>query len=518
MGPYLRRPREKGETMKQTTRQDKPDLILILVPLLLVAGMCLIFFIWPQSATNTIGLIRRFLDHYFSAWYCLVGVGFFLCSMALAFSKIGSIRLGDSTKKPMSSFRWGCMVFTSTMAADIVFYALCEWALYIDDPFVASHGDVQTWGATFPLFHWGPIAWSFYLVLAAAFGFMLYVRGRSTRRMSEACRPILGRHVDRGWGKLIDLLSIFALLAGTATTFSLSVPLLSSALGEIFGVSTGMATAILVLAGICTVYSLAVCLGMDAISRLSTICVWLFFALLAYVGLGGGKFIYILETGITAIGNLAQNFIGMSTQMDPLRETAFPQNWTMYYWAYWMVWCVATPFFIGQISAGKTVRQVILGGYAWGLAGTWLAFIVLGNYGMGLQLMDGMDISGSISAGEAISVVILEILRSLPFSKVVMILLVLSMVAFYATTFDALTLVAASYCCKSLGPEDLPTRKLRLFWAVMLILFPIALMFSEGTMNNLQSVSLIAALPISLVLLLIAASFIKDSRAYLRGK
>ena len=52
----------------------------------------------------------------------------------------------------------------------------------------------------------------------------------------------------------------------------------------------------------------------------------------------------------------------------------------------------------------------------------------------------------------------------------------------------------------------------------MLILFPIALMFSEGTMNNLQSVSLIAALPISLVLLLIAASFIKDSRAYLRGK
>lgn len=504
--------------MKQKTSQNKPDLVLILVPLLLVAGMCLIFFIWPQSATNTVGLIRSVLDHYFSAWYGLVGIGFFLCSMALAFSRIGKIRLGNASKQSMSSFRWGCMVFTSTMAADIVFYALCEWALYIDDPFITSHGDVQTWGATYPLFHWGPIAWSFYLVLAAAFGFMLYVRGRSTRRMSEACRPILGKYVDRGWGKLIDLLSIFALLAGTATTFSLSVPLLSSALGEIFGISAGMAMSILVLVGICVVYSLAVCLGMSAISRLSTICVWLFFALLAYVGLGGGKLIYIVETGITAIGNLAQNFIGMSTQMDPLRETSFPQNWTMYYWAYWMVWCVATPFFIGQISAGKTVRQVILGGYAWGLAGTWLAFIILGNYGMGLQLMDGMNISGAISAGEAISVVILDILRSLPFAKVAMILLVLSMVAFYATTFDALTLVAASYCCRTLGPDDLPTRKLRLFWAVMLILFPIALMFSEGTMNNLQSVSLIAALPISLVLLLIAASFIKDSRAYLNGK
>lgn len=503
--------------MKQEIRRDKPDLALILIPLLLVAGLCLIFFIWPQGATNTIGLIRGVLDNYFSSWYCLVGVGFFVCSLALAFSKIGSIRLGGEKQKTMSSFRWGCMVFTSTMAADIVFYALCEWALYLDDPFVAAHGDLQTWGATYPLFHWGPIAWSFYLVLAAAFGFMLYVRGRSTRRMSEACRPILGRRVDGGWGRVIDLLSIFALLAGTATTFSLSVPLLSSAIAEIFGISTGMVLSILILVCICAVYSLAVWLGMDAISRLSTVCVWMFFALLAYVGLGGGKLIYILETGITAIGNLAQNFIGMSTQMDPLRQTSFPQNWTMFYWAYWMVWCVATPFFIGQISGGKTVRQVILGGYAWGLAGTWLAFIVLGNYGMGLQLMDGANISGAITAGEAVSAVILGILRSLPFSKLAMGLLVLSMMAFYATTFDALTLVAASYCCKTLGPDDLPSRNLRLFWAVMLILLPIALMFSEGTMNNLQSVSLIAALPISIVLILIAASFIKDSRAYLNG-
>ncbi len=504
--------------MKQEVRQDKPDLVLILVPLLLVVALCLIFFIWPQSATNTIGLIRSVLDNYFSSWYCLVGTGFFVCSLALAFSRIGKIRLGDKKKESMSNFRWGCLVFTSTMAADIVFYALCEWALYIDDPFITAHGDVQTWGATYPLFHWGPIAWSFYLVLAAAFGFMLYVRGRSTRRMSEACRPILGKRVDGGWGKVIDLLSIFALLAGTATTFSLSVPLLSSTLAEIFGINTSMVLAILVLVGICVIYSLAVWLGMGAISRLSTICVWLFFALLAYVGFGGGRLIYILETGITAVGNLVQNFIGMSTQMDPLRETAFPQNWTMYYWAYWMVWCVATPFFIGQISAGKTVRQVILGGYAWGLAGTWLAFIVLGNYGMSLQLIDGMDISGAITAGEYISEVILNILRTLPFPKIVMLLLVFSMITFYATTFDALTLVAASYCCKTLGSDDLPSRNLRLFWAVMLILLPIALMFSEGTMNNLQSVSLIAALPVSFVLILIAASFIKDSRSYLNGK
>ena len=106
-------------------------------------------------------------------------------------------------------------------------------------------------------------------------------------------------------------------------------------------------------------------LGMDAVSKLAAICTYLFFALLGYFLFFGGETVYILETGFSAIGNLVQNFIGMSTWLDPLRETSFPQKWTIYYWSYWMVWCVATPFFIGSISKGRTVKNTVLGGYAW---------------------------------------------------------------------------------------------------------------------------------------------------------
>ena len=55
-----------------------------------------------------------------------------------------------------------------------------------------------------------------------------------------------------------------------------------------------------------------------------------------------------------------KNFFELSTFTDPERTTSFPQNYTIYYWAYWMVWCVAAPFFIGNISRGRTVRQTIL--------------------------------------------------------------------------------------------------------------------------------------------------------------
>ena len=46
-------------------------------------------------------------------------------------------------------------------------------------------------------------------------------------------------------------------------------------------------------------------------------------------------------------------------------------------------------------------------------------------------------------------------------------------------------------------------------------LLPIALIFSESSMNNIQSVSIIAAFPVGMVIILIIASFIKDARKYI---
>lgn len=74
---------------------------------------------------------------------------------------------------------------------------------------------------------------------------------------------------------------------------------------------------------------------------------------------------YIVETGLESFGRMVQNFIGLATYTDPAWTTNFPQNWTICCWAYWMVWCVAAPFFIGSTSRERTVRQVILGGYGW---------------------------------------------------------------------------------------------------------------------------------------------------------
>jgi BCCT family betaine/carnitine transporter len=257
---------------------------------------------------------------------------------------------------------------------------------------------------------------------------------------------------------------------------------------------------------------------MKGVARLATLCTYLFFALLAYFLFLGGETRYILETGFSALGNLAQNFFGLSTWMDPLRENSFPQNWTIYYWAYWMVWCVATPFFIGVISKGRTVRNTVLGAYGWGLAGTFTSFIILGNYGMAQQVKHGLDISGYIANGGDCAGAIMLIFDTLPLSNIGLILLAITMVAFYSTTFDALTMVVSSYSYKCLKPDEEPDKRIRAFWSVVFILLPIALIFSENSMNNLQAVSIIAAFPIGIIILIIVASFFRDANRYLREK
>ena len=52
---------------------------------------------------------------------------------------------------------------------------------------------------------------------------------------------------------------------------------------------------------------------------------------------------------------------------------------------------------------------------------------------------------------------------------------------------------------------------IQLMWCLLLIVLPIALLFSESSMSNIQSVSIIAAFPIAAVITLIAVSFLKDA-------
>lgn len=494
--------------------KNKVDWMITLLPLCIICVLCVVFFIAPEQSNVVLSSIRFFFGDTFGSYYLIIGLGIFLLSIYIAFSKYGDIVLGDKGEKPKYSFfAWGSMMFTCGLAADILFYSFSEWVMYASDPHIKEMGSIQQWAGVYPLFHWSVIPWSFYLVLAVAFGFMLHVRKRNRQKYSEACRPILGKYTDKWPGRIIDLLAVFALLAGTATTFSVATPLMATIIQDLFHLSVSRTTInIVILVITCIVYTYSLLHGFKGISLLANVCIYFFFGLLAFVLLFGGQARYIIDTGLNSLGTMVQNFIGLSTFTDPLRETNFPQNWTIYYWAYWMVWCVAAPFFIGSISRGRTVRQTIMGGYVFGVGSTLISFIILGNYSMGLQMHGVADFMAQYAQNGDLYGMIVNVIKTLPCAPVVMVVVLITMIAFYATSFDSIALTASCYSYHKLEEGKQPNRGIQLMWCILLILLPIALLFAQSSMNNLQSVSIIAAFPIGIVIVMIALSFLKDAK------
>lgn len=501
-------------------KSNRIDWMITLAPFILIMALAGVLFIFPEQSNDIIGQIRFFFGDTLGIYYLVIGLGVLLVSAFLSFSKYGDVVLGEPNEKPKYSFfAWGSMMFTCGLAADILFYSFAEWTMYATNPHIAELGSIADWAGVFPLFHWSFIPWAFYLVLAVVFGFMLHVRKRNRQRYSEACRPVIGKHADGILGRIIDLFALFALLAGTATTFSVATPLMAAIIVDLFGLTISRTViTIVILLVTCAVYTYAVLHGFKGISFLAKACIYLFFGLLLVVLLIGGQGRFIIENGFQSLGKMIQNFVELSTYTDPTRANNFPQDWTIYYWAYWMVWCIAAPFFIGNISRGRTIKQTILGGYIFGVGSTIVSFVILGNYGLGLQVSGGADFIAQYAADGDLYGLILSIINTMPASKIILVITILCMIAFYATSFDSIAYTAACYSYKRLGENEHPHKMIELLWCILLIVLPIALVFSESSMNNIQSVSIISAFPIGIIMIIMIWGFIKDIKKYLEEK
>ena len=145
------------------------------------------------------------------------------------------------------------------------------------------------------------------------------------------------------------------------------------------------------------------------------------------------------------------------------------------------------------------------------------SFIVLGNYSMGMQVTGKADfIAQYLESGDLYGMIV-SIIKTMPGAPVIMVVVLLTMIAFYATSFDSIALTASCYSYHRLGDNEQPNKGIQLMWCILLILLPIALLFAESSMNNLQSVSIVAAFPIGAVIVMIAISFMKDAKKYMEN-
>src|SRR5690625_7443455 len=72
---------------------------------------------------------------------------------------------------------------------------------------------------------------------------------------------------------------------------------------------------------------------------------------------------YILNLFTTTIGKYAGSFLEMSFELKPVNEVKrqWINDWTIFYWAWWISWAPFVGMFIARVSKGRTIKQFIAG-------------------------------------------------------------------------------------------------------------------------------------------------------------
>ena len=472
--------------------------------------------LFPEQGAEWIAVAKTFMTDKLGFAYLALGLAAFFFMIYIIFSDIGQIKLGDADEKPeFSTGSWASMLFCGGIGASILYWGTIEWAYYYQNPpFQLEPGSEEAvrWAATYGIFHWGPIAWSIYLIPALPIAYFFYVRKQPALKISTALMPVIGEARSNGkTGKLVDILFIFGLLGGAATTLGLAAPLINEGISHLFGIPSTTTSQIVVLLACTALFAYSSYKGMDeGIKVLSNINFWGALGLLAFI-LICGPTIFMLETGLDSIGRMLSNFFIMATWAEPFggmgtfADTHFPQDWTIFYWAWWLVFAPSMGLFIARISRGRTIKQMIAGSLFFGSFGCAIYFMVLGNYGLSLQLSGQLDVV-SILNEKGATTAIFSILGQLPFSNVVIAVFTLLCVIFTATTFDSISYILASVVQNNVT-ED-PMRWNRLFWAFMLSFMPSVLMFMGG-LATLQTAAIVGGLPILVIAVMLMISGIK---------
>ncbi|MEM1188675.1 MAG: BCCT family transporter [Pseudomonadota bacterium] len=476
---------------------DRSNFIATLAVILLVSVPLLLE---PERGADIVLTSYAFISSTFGWLYLLAGIGALVLVLWIAFGRYGGVVLGHDGERPeFSTFSWVAMLFCAGVGAGLMYWSAIEWATYYQSPpFDAEpmSPEAARWAASYGFFHWGFIAWALYCLPTLAIAYPYYRERATVLKYSLACHHWLRGHEHSPLARGMDFLFMLALVGGAGSSLGFSTPLIAALISRLTGIEASFAMELFVV-GVCVLaFAASVFLGLEkGIKRLSSANMVMALGLLLFVFVAGPT-LFIVESSLSALGTVAQNFLIMATWADAYTDSTFVQDWTVFYWAWWIAYGPFVGLFVTRISRGRTLREVVLGMLIWGSLGGALFYMVLGNLSMSLQISGQVDVVG-ILAQDGGNAAIVASFDTLPLAPLAIALFALVSIIFSATTYDSAAYTLASSASLRLAAGEDPPRWHRSFWAFALAILPVTLMYIGG-LRVAQTAVLVASLPILL--------------------
>lgn len=485
-----------------------------------------VFFISAVIIVVSIGLTLYFneqADQFFKKaqifvaekadWFFILCVNAFLVFLVyLASSSFGKLRIGGPNAKPeFKTTSWFAMLFSAGMGIGLLFFGVAEPIKHYINPPTA---DPETVAAAheamnFTFLHWGFHAWAIYALVGLALAYFTYSKGLPLT-IRSIFHPFLGDRIHGPIGNAIDILAVLATMFGLATSLGFGVQQISTGMNYVFGIPGGTSTQVLLIAIITAIATSSVILGVDkGVKILSEWNMRIALVLLGLV-LVLGPTLFIFRSFVENVGSYLFNFLKIATFSETYTGGSWQNDWTIFYWGWWIGWSPFVGMFIARISKGRSVREFILGVL---LVPAVVTFFWMSTFGSS-AIHQAMSTDSNIimAVQENISTALFVFFQDYPVTMIINVVAIILIAGFFITSSDSGSLVIDSLT--SGGKIDSPVSQ-RVFWAIIEGAVAAVLLLGGG-LAALRTATILTGLPFALILLLMCYSLWKGLKEDLR--
>lgn len=498
------------------------NIVPVVLALLILASLCIYLVIDPIRADKGITSFKTSVINILAPFYLWLGVAVVGYLLFFVFSKYGNIRLGEE-KVEYSTFSWIVMMFCAGMGSSLLYWSVLEWIYYYSAPPMGAPPFSQLaaeLSITYGSFHWSIIAWSFFAVGAISLAQRFYIRKKPGLSLTACCERVIGEKNANGvMGKIIEVIFIFGILGGHATTLAFGVPMLCACLAKLTGMEVTFGMQVGMIVFVSMIFIASSWIGLEkGFKNLSDWNAYLGIALAVFV-LIFGPTLFEIKAITNSLAYMFQNFLYMSLWTDPIGNSGFPESWTAFYWAWWLGLGPWMWIFTTKISKGRTIREMILGMVICGSLGCWLYFGTMSPAGLFQQLNGTLDLVTTLKE-QGPTQTIVAFISSMPSGNFFVFAWLFVGILFLAVTLDSSSYTLAAATTKNLKPNEHPNRMFKMFWAFLIATVPLSFMFANASLSSLQSLAIMTAIPIGILTIFTMISgylYAKEDFGHLSG-
>ncbi|KAM7432094.1 hypothetical protein ABFA07_017451 [Porites harrisoni] len=455
--------------------------------------------------------------------------------VVLYFSKYGKMKLGKPDDKPeFNDLTYFTMLFAAGVGIGLFYFGVAEpiwhyepgknknryWDRYSDNQRAQDAINVT-------LFHWGIHGWIVYVVVGLLLAFVGYRKGLPMT-VRSCFYPLIGDKIYGWMGDAVDIFSVVCTMFGVCTSLGVGVMQMNGGFKRLNpSIDYSVKNQIIIIWAVTACATASVVSGLKiGIRRLSEICFSLGMFIMM-IGIFADNTWHALNVYVQSIGYYIQWIIQIGFHTDAFAQLGnapdgkqaqrWMNDWTIFYWGWWIAWSPFVGMFIAKISKGRTIRQFIHGTMTAPIVYAFLWFCIFGSAGLKMERNAALaNITCESILGGATSTKSYNGLYRLScrgkndmwfdvmeqygdLGRFLQVISLISIILYFVTSSDSGSLVID---CLSANGDPEPPVSQRVFWALTEGATATALLNAGGEegLVALQSMSIASGVPYTILL------------------